>query len=98
PPSPTPLPYTTLFRSVELAPADERFLAAVGDPDLLRPQLADGGGELVPVGMVREDQRQLDVGLLGTLADAHPAAGEGGDRVGETDRKSTRLNSSNRTT
>ena len=46
----------------------ERFLAAVGDPHLAGRDLTDGRGELVPVGMVRDDQRELDVTLAGPLA------------------------------
>ena len=41
----------------------ERFLAAVSDPHLLRPDLADRPGQLVPVGMVGDGQRQLDAAL-----------------------------------
>src|SRR3546814_1648268 len=43
------------------APMDERVLAAVGDPHLFGRDLADRGGKLVPIGVVGEDQRQLDV-------------------------------------
>ena len=54
-------------------PMLERFLAAVRDPDFRRLQLADRAGQLVPVGMVGDHQRKLDVRLPGTLADSHPA-------------------------
>ena len=38
-------------------------IAAVGDPDFSRREFADGRGQLVPVGMIGNDQRQLDVAL-----------------------------------
>ena len=45
------------------APMLQRFLAAVGDPDFARREFADGRRQLVPVGMIGNDQRQLDVAL-----------------------------------
>ena len=69
--------------AVEGAPADQRFLAAVGDPGLARVELGDGGGELGPVAVVGDDERQLDAALAGAGADLHPAGGEGDQRVGE---------------
>ena len=70
----------------KLAPAHQRLLAAMRDPDLRGAGLADRRGQLVPVGMVGDDQRQLDAALLGALADAHPARGEAGDRIGKAAR------------
>ena len=68
---------------VEGAPADEGFLAAVGDPDLGGVELGDGGGELGPVAVVGDDERELDAALAGAGADLHPAGGEGDQGVGE---------------
>ena len=65
------------------APMLERFLAAMGDPHFARGDIADGAGQLVPVGVVGDDQRQLDHPLAGALADAHPAARHRGDRIGQ---------------
>src|SRR6202012_4914743 len=45
---------------LKLGPAGQGLLAAVGDPQLLGPQIGDGGGQLVPVGMIGQDQGQLD--------------------------------------
>ncbi len=52
---------------------DQRVLAAMRYPDFAGLQLADRVGQFVPVGMVGQDQRQLDIALPGALADAHPA-------------------------
>ena len=68
------------------APVLERFLAAVGDPDFARGQLLDRRGQLVPVGMVGDDQRQLDHALAGALAHPHPARRHRGDRIGQAAR------------
>jgi len=56
-----------------LAPAHQRLLAAMRHPDFLRACLLDREGQFIPIGMVGNDQRQLDAALLGALADAHPA-------------------------
>ena len=40
----------------ELAPAQQRLLATVGDPALVGVDLFDRAGQLVPVGVVREDE------------------------------------------
>ena len=55
----------------------------MGDPGLGGVDLGDGGGELGPVGVVGDDERQLDAALAGAGADLHPAGGEGDERVGE---------------
>ena len=47
---------------------DERLFAAVGDPDFVRCDLGDGRGELVPVGVVGDDEGQFDAARLGALA------------------------------
>src|SRR3546814_16785155 len=67
-------------------PVDQRLLAAVRDPHLPGRDFGEGSGELVPVGMVGDDQRQLDIALTGALADSHPARGHGGDRIGQAPR------------
>ena len=48
-----------------------------------RVELGDGGGELGPVGVVGDDEGELDAALAGAGADLHPAGGEGDERVGE---------------
>ena len=45
--------------------------------------LCDGGGELGPVAVVGDDERELDAALAGAGADLHPARGHADDRVGE---------------
>ena len=65
------------------APVHERVLLAVRHPDFGRAGRADGGGQAVPVGVVRQDQRQFDAGLLGADANAHPAGREAGDGIGK---------------
>src|SRR3546814_325538 len=45
--------------------------------------LADRGGKLVPIGVVGEDQRQLDFALPRALAHAHPPARHRGVRIGQ---------------
>ncbi len=49
-------------------------------------EFGDGAGQFVPVGVVGEDQRQLDASLPGAGPDPHPAGGEGVDRIGEAPR------------
>ena len=39
----------------------------MGDPELAGGDLADGVGQLVPVGVVGDDQRQLDAALTGDM-------------------------------
>src|SRR3712207_8560743 len=81
PPRSTLFPYTTLFRSTQGAPALPR-----------RPQPHDAHCR------DRVEKRDLKRriaarhGLCGGIADGHEAVGQ--ERVGGTDRKSTRLNSS----
>ena len=58
----------------------------MGDPDLGRADLVEGAGQLVPVGVVRDDQRQLAAALLGPGAHPHPARGHGGHRLGQAAR------------
>ena len=65
---------------------DQRLLAAVRHPHLARRDLGQRLGQLVPIGMVAQDQRQLDVLLPRALADAHPARCHRGDRVGQPPR------------
>ena len=48
-----------------------------------RVELGDGGGELGPVGVVGDDEGELDAALAGAGAHLHPAGGEGDERVGE---------------
>ena len=55
----------------------QRVLLAVGDPDLAGAGLQDGAAEVVPVGMVGDDERQLDALLAGPGPHPHPAGGEG---------------------
>jgi len=56
------------------APVDQSLLAAMCDPHFDRGDLLGRGGQLVPVGMVGYDQRQLDIALPRALADAYPSA------------------------
>src|SRR5688572_25130785 len=65
--------------ALQFAPAHQRLLAAVRHPDLAGARLDDGFQKLVPVGMVGDDERQLDAALFRALADAHPARSEAGD-------------------
>ena len=53
----------------------------MGDPHLGRADLAHGAAQIVPVHMVRDDERQFHAFLPGAGSDAHPARGEGSDRV-----------------
>src|SRR4051794_13923144 len=55
----------------------------MGDPYFARFELADGHGELVPVGVIGNDERQLDVALARALADPHPARSHRRHRVRE---------------
>ena len=53
---------------------DQRLLAPVRHPHLLAARSRSACRQLVPIGVVGQDQRQLDVLLPRALADAHPAA------------------------
>ena len=55
----------------------------MGDEQLAASGLGDRRAERLPIGMVGDDERQLDALLPGAGADPHPARGEGDDRVGE---------------
>src|SRR3546814_1616252 len=97
----TRLPYTRCFRSAddrklplaylpEAAPVDQRFLAAVRHPHFGRVDLGNGRGQFGPVGVVGDDERQFDIALPRALANAHPAACHGGDRIGQAARPAVR--------
>ena len=62
---------------------DQRLLATVRHQHHRRPHLVDGLRQLVPVGVIGDHQRQLDAALPRPLADAHPARGEAGHRLGK---------------
>ena len=64
----------------------QRVLLAVRDPDLGRAGRRDGRGQAVPVGVVGDDQRQLDAALARAGAHAHPARRERGHRIGKAAR------------
>src|SRR3546814_10892782 len=53
------------------APVDQRLLAAVRDAHLPGRDFGEGSGELVPVGMVGDDQRQRDIALTGARSEEH---------------------------
>ncbi len=55
----------------------------MGDPDLLGRKIAQGGGQLRPVDVVADHQRQFDAALPGAGAHIHPARGIGKDRIAE---------------
>ena len=55
----------------------------MGDPGLARRQFADRAGQFVPVGMVGDDQRNLDPALPRPPAHPHPARRHRRDRVGQ---------------
>ena len=65
---------------------DKRILAAMCDPDRVRAGGGDGVGQLVPVGMVGDHQRQFHPALLGALLYCHPAGGLTDHRVGQAAR------------
>ena len=65
---------------------DESVVAAVRHPDLAGARLGDGGEKLRPVGMIGDDERQLDAALAHAAFDAHPAGRERRHRIGEAAR------------
>ena len=65
---------------------DKRILAAMCDPYGVGAGGGDGVGQLVPVGMVGDHQRQFHPALLGALFDCHPAGGLTDHRVGQAAR------------
>ena len=65
---------------------DKRILAAMCDPDRVGAGGGDGVGQLVPVGMVGDHQRQFHPALLGALLYCHPAGGLTDHRVGQAAR------------
>ncbi len=56
------------------------------DPDVLGAGIERGRDQLGPVGVIGDDQRQLDAALAHAALDAHPARGEGRHGVGEAAR------------
>jgi len=62
---------------------DKRILAAMCDPYGVGAGGGDGVGQLVPVGMVGDHQRQFHAALFGALFDCHPAGGLTDHRVGQ---------------
>ena len=65
---------------------DKRILAAMRDPDGVGPARRDGVGQLVPVCMVGDHQRQFHPALFGALLDCHPAGRLADHRVGKAAR------------
>src|SRR6478736_8297056 len=59
----------------------ERVLAAVRNPHLVRAGLVNRPRQFAPIGVVGDDERQLDTTLPRPGADSHPAWGEGGERI-----------------
>ena len=66
------------FQSARRAPMHQRILLAVRNPDFAGAGRGDGRGQAVPVGVIGNDQRQLDAVLARPRADPHPAGGKGG--------------------
>ena len=64
----------------------KRVLAAMCDPDGVGASRLDGRRQFVPVGVVRNHQRQLDPALLGALLDRHPSGGLTDNWVGKAAR------------
>lgn len=52
----------------------------MGDPDFTGLRVLDGAGQFVPIGMVRNNERQLNTALADALFDGHPAGGHGENR------------------
>src|SRR5690606_33871876 len=76
--------------AAKLTPAHQRFFPSVRYPNLPRSDFDDGCCQLVPVGMIGNDERQFDSALLGALTNAHPAGRESGDRIRKTPRPAIR--------
>ena len=74
------------FKSARRAPVHQRILLAVRDPDFAGAGRGDRRGEPVPVGVIGNDQRQLDAVLARPRAHAHPARRKRGDRIGKPPR------------
>ena len=55
-------------------------------PDIARAGFFDGRQQLGPIGVIRNDERQLDAALPGTAFDAHPAGRERRHGVGKAAR------------
>ena len=53
---------------MQLAPAQQRILAPVGDPGLDRIDFLDSARQLAPIGVVRDDEGEFHVALAGALA------------------------------
>src|SRR5690348_17678993 len=85
PPSSTLFPYTTLFRSVHLAPQAEKYLPAIHEA----LQVVRNDGLLPELGCHVEDK-----GITFTIHYRNSPRADHARRYLETDRKSTRLNSS----
>src|SRR3546814_8815906 len=97
----TIFPYTTLFRSLVVCPADRRFVvAAVRDheqQDLqamleARPHHFHNGAALVLVNLIDEADMRPRPGLA--VISANRLEERAGGRIRQVDRTSTRLNSS----
>ena len=58
----------------------------MGDPHFRSAGCGDGVDQLGPVGMVGDDERQLDAALAGARPDPHPAGGEGGQGIAQAPR------------
>ena len=65
---------------------DKRVLAPVRHPDFFGAGFGNGLDQLRPIDVIGNDERQLDAALAGPAANAHPAAGEGVDRIAEAAR------------
>ena len=64
------------FQPARLAPMHQRVLLAVRHPDFGGAGRGDGGGQAIPVGVVGNDERQLDAALARPRAHPHPARRE----------------------
>lgn len=64
----------------------QRFFGAVRDPKRLWINFLNRLAQFVPVGVVRDDQRQLDAALFRTLAHRHPTARAADQRVRQAPR------------
>lgn len=70
-------------KPVEIAPSDKRLLAAVGHPDLRWGQFRDRTGQLIPIAVIGQDDRQFHALLARALADTHPARGKARNGIGK---------------
>src|SRR5207249_5404237 len=88
PPTSTPFPYTTLFRSKARLCRLHRFATKVR-------RLADMQTQIVPLGLDPIDLAEFQKNNAACFPDGQPVPGQRiGGKVFQQDRKSTRLNSS----